>query len=174
MSVDRLGTSRDQCRSMVQYNFTSTETRRLVRTDSPGRPPRLSHSSWTMNKTHRIESRFYIYIFCCCCCCWLDNILLEGVCVHFSARTILQAGVNKAHSATRFLPVSVRLADRSNTITATIDHSCISVTSSVSTKLSWPHSTGLRVSDTTFSITVWQSSVPARQKEIEEARTHVF
>ena len=27
---------------MVQYSFTSTETRRLVRTDSPGRPPRLS------------------------------------------------------------------------------------------------------------------------------------
>ena len=25
------------------------ETRRLVRTDSPGRPPRLSHSSWTMS-----------------------------------------------------------------------------------------------------------------------------
>ena len=45
MSVDILGTSRDQCRSMVQYCFTSTETRRLVRTDSPGRPPRLSHSS---------------------------------------------------------------------------------------------------------------------------------
>ena len=43
-----LGTSLDQCRSMVQYIFTSTETRRLVRTDSPGRPPRLSHSSWTM------------------------------------------------------------------------------------------------------------------------------
>ena len=47
MSVDILGTSCDQCRSMVQYTFTSTETRRLVRTDSPGRPPRLSHSSWT-------------------------------------------------------------------------------------------------------------------------------
>ena len=29
-------------------NLTSIETRRLVRTDSPGRPPRLSHSSWTM------------------------------------------------------------------------------------------------------------------------------
>ena len=43
-----LGTSCDQCRSMVQYSFTSSETRRLVRTDSPGRPPRLSHSSWTM------------------------------------------------------------------------------------------------------------------------------
>ena len=28
----------DQCRSIVvQYSFTSTETRRLVRTDSPGR-----------------------------------------------------------------------------------------------------------------------------------------
>ena len=48
MSVDILGTSCDQCRSMVQYSLTSTETRRLVRTDSPGRPPRLSHSSWTM------------------------------------------------------------------------------------------------------------------------------
>ena len=32
----------------VQYSFTSTETRRLVRTDSPARSPRLSHSSWTM------------------------------------------------------------------------------------------------------------------------------
>ena len=48
MSVDILGTSCDQCRSMVQYSLTSTETRRLVRKDSPGRPPRLSHSSWTM------------------------------------------------------------------------------------------------------------------------------
>ena len=48
MSVDILGTSWDQCRSMVQYSFTSTETRMLVWTDSPGRPPRLSHSSWTM------------------------------------------------------------------------------------------------------------------------------
>ena len=46
MSIDILGTSWDQCRSMVQYIFTSTETRRLVRTDSPGRPPRLSNSSW--------------------------------------------------------------------------------------------------------------------------------
>ena len=33
---------------MVQYSCTSTESRRLVRTDSSGRPPRLSHSSWTM------------------------------------------------------------------------------------------------------------------------------
>ena len=33
---------------MVQYSSMSTETRRLVRTDSPGRPPRLSHSSRTM------------------------------------------------------------------------------------------------------------------------------
>ena len=48
MSSDILGTSCEQCRSMVQYSFTSTETRRLIRTDNPGRPPRLSHSSWTM------------------------------------------------------------------------------------------------------------------------------
>ena len=51
MSADITGTSWDQCRSMVQYSFTSTETRRLVRTDSPGRPLRLSHSSWTMCST---------------------------------------------------------------------------------------------------------------------------
>ena len=43
--VDILGTDCDQCVSMVQYCFTSTETVRLVRTESPGRPPRLSHSS---------------------------------------------------------------------------------------------------------------------------------
>ena len=48
MSVDILGTSWDQRVSMVHYSFTSTETMRLVRTDSPGRPPRLSHSSWTI------------------------------------------------------------------------------------------------------------------------------
>ena len=34
MSVDILGTCWDQCLSMVQYCFTSTETGRLVRTDS--------------------------------------------------------------------------------------------------------------------------------------------
>ena len=48
MSVDILGTNCDQRRSMVQCCFTSTETRRLIRTLSPGRPPRLSHSSWTL------------------------------------------------------------------------------------------------------------------------------
>ena len=35
MSVDLLGTNCDQCRSIVQYCFTSTETIRLVRMDSP-------------------------------------------------------------------------------------------------------------------------------------------
>jgi len=39
----------DQCVSMVQCCFTSTETMKLVRTDSPGRAPRLSHSSWTIH-----------------------------------------------------------------------------------------------------------------------------
>ena len=48
LSVDIWGTSWDQCRSMVQYSFTSRETRRLVRMDSPGQPPWLSHTSWTM------------------------------------------------------------------------------------------------------------------------------
>ena len=35
----------------------STETRRLVRTDSPGSPPRLSHSSWTAGWL--IDDRLY-------------------------------------------------------------------------------------------------------------------
>ena len=48
MSADILGTSWDQCVSMVQCCFTSTETIRLIRTENPGRPPRLSHSSWTL------------------------------------------------------------------------------------------------------------------------------
>ena len=49
MSVDILGTNCDQCRSStVQCCFTSTETVRLIRTESPGRPPRLSHNSWTL------------------------------------------------------------------------------------------------------------------------------
>ena len=48
MSVDILGTNCDQCRSTVQCCFTSTETVRLIRMESPGRPPRLSHSSWTL------------------------------------------------------------------------------------------------------------------------------
>ena len=60
MSVDVSGTSWDQCRSMVQYSFTSTKTRRLVRTDSPGRPHRLSHSSWTMD-SWMIRWRLYTY-----------------------------------------------------------------------------------------------------------------
>ena len=35
---------------MVQNCFTSTETIKLVRTKSTGRPPRLSHSSWTLTR----------------------------------------------------------------------------------------------------------------------------
>ena len=48
MSVDMLGTNCDHCLSMVQCCFTSTETVRLIRTESSGRPPRLSHSSWPL------------------------------------------------------------------------------------------------------------------------------
>ena len=76
MSADILGTSWDQCRSMVQYIFTSTEARRLVRTDSPGRPPRLSHSSWTMsfsvNSVHALKLSWF-------CCCWLLHTCLPSL-----------------------------------------------------------------------------------------------
>ena len=62
MSFDILGTNCDQCRSMVQYSFTSTETRRLVRTDSSGRPPRLSHSSWTMPPTNLLTYSSFLSV----------------------------------------------------------------------------------------------------------------
>ena len=55
MSIDILGTSWDQCWSMVQHSFTSMETRRLIKMDSPGQPPQLSHSSWTMNDSERFH-----------------------------------------------------------------------------------------------------------------------
>ena len=81
MSVDILGTSCDQCRSMVQYSFTSTETRRLVRTDSPGQPPQLSHSF--LNYVEDVPLVEFMYLvftrmpcesyvgdsgLCCCTC----------------------------------------------------------------------------------------------------------
>ena len=47
MSVDILRAYCDQCWSTVQCCFTSTETIKLIRTESPERLPRLSHSSWT-------------------------------------------------------------------------------------------------------------------------------
>ena len=66
MSIDILGKSWDQCRSMVQYSFTSTETRRLVRTDSPGRPLRLSHSSWTMSMERKLVCVLNFFQFNSC------------------------------------------------------------------------------------------------------------
>ena len=46
--VDTLGTNCDQCLSMVQCCFMSTETIRLISTASLGWPPWLWHSSWTL------------------------------------------------------------------------------------------------------------------------------
>ena len=60
MSVVTLGTNCDQCRSMVQCCFTSTETVRLIRMESPGRPPQLSHSPWTLALQKLCFSRFIV------------------------------------------------------------------------------------------------------------------
>ena len=47
---------------MVQYSFASTGTRRLVRTDSPGRPPRHSSCSWTVSESSGwADSSAYIW-----------------------------------------------------------------------------------------------------------------
>ena len=48
--------------SILLYVFMSTETMRLVRMDSPGRPPRLSHSSWTDAWSSKLRLYIYIYI----------------------------------------------------------------------------------------------------------------
>ena len=57
MLADILGTNCDQCWSTVQCCFTSTETVRLIRMKSPGRPPRLSRSSWTLISLRLIPLR---------------------------------------------------------------------------------------------------------------------
>ena len=54
--VDILGTN---CGSMVRC---SIKTIRLIRTGSPGRPPRLSHSSWTLIYIERQVSTFYSFL----------------------------------------------------------------------------------------------------------------
>ena len=65
MSVDILGTNCDQCLSMVQCCFTSTETVRFIRMGSQGWLPRLSHSSWTLPLMwiyiYKIHVNIYIY-----------------------------------------------------------------------------------------------------------------
>ena len=55
MSVDVLGENCDHAMP-VQCCFTSTETVRLIRTESPGRPPRLWHSSWTLGTPLRVSA----------------------------------------------------------------------------------------------------------------------
>ena len=85
MSVDIFGTSWDQCRSKVQYSFTSTETGRLVGTDSPGRPPRLSHISWTM-----------MWVWTACCLNiknWRDPRLLHHTGLRQVSKAILRMAV---------------------------------------------------------------------------------
>ena len=79
--VDSLGTNCDQCVCMVQCCFTSTETIRLIRTGSPGRPPRLSHSSWTptarpTRSTRQTTPSFLRQVksFLCCCCCRFQTV----------------------------------------------------------------------------------------------------
>ena len=80
MSFDILGTSWDQCVSMVHYCFTSTQTIRLVRTESPGRPPQFSHSSWTLMDCH-VRGPTYIYTSICkslAVCEWCHVSVLQS------------------------------------------------------------------------------------------------
>ena len=84
MSVDILRTNCDQCRSMVRCCFTSTETVRLIRTESPGRPPWLSHSSW-------IFILFFSFSFCTQS--YEQGKILDGVIYLFAELTCLIAFV---------------------------------------------------------------------------------
>ena len=59
MSADILGTSWDRCRSTVQYSLTSTETRRLVRTEA--QDGRLdSHTAPELWRTSRSQLAYVI------------------------------------------------------------------------------------------------------------------
>ena len=57
--VDILGTNCDQCVSMVLCCFRSTETIRLIRTGSPGRPSELCYA--TDSKEHSISVHLSTY-----------------------------------------------------------------------------------------------------------------
>ena len=59
MSVDIFGTGWDQCVSMVQKCPLRPRKSRLVRTENPGQPPRLSHSSWALTPLSRLSPVAY-------------------------------------------------------------------------------------------------------------------
>ena len=52
--------------STVHCCFTATETVRLIRTESPGRPPRPLHSSWPLTRGRRLEGSLYQGTNCVC------------------------------------------------------------------------------------------------------------
>ena len=58
---------RDKLRPMSEHGsvllYVHGQTIMLVRTDSSGRPPRLSHSSWTMSEDDDCFFFLYIYIY---------------------------------------------------------------------------------------------------------------
>ena len=56
--VDILGTNCDQYESVIQCCFTSTETIRLIRTASPGRPPNHSESQISQERRATLPSSF--------------------------------------------------------------------------------------------------------------------
>ena len=57
-----LGTNCDQCRSMVQCCFTSTETVRLIRTERPGRPPRSFTQLLNSDPPKHISLLLFIFL----------------------------------------------------------------------------------------------------------------
>ena len=95
-------------RNMVQYCFTSTETRRLVRTDSLGRPPRLSHCSWTMS-TRAIyksdEQHVRLRSHVTRCLKYICRTTFKGLCFReltFSTRTRVNSSTPMKRSLTFF------------------------------------------------------------------------
>ena len=71
MSVDILGTSQDQCRSMVQYSFMSTETRRLIRTQ-----PRTATSTLTQLLNYDVDVKHHVYLYACWSPAWQIHVWL--------------------------------------------------------------------------------------------------
>ena len=99
MSVDTLGTNCDQCLSMVQCCFTSTGTIRLVRTGSPGRPPRLSHSSRTLT-----APELWAVFVTCCVLGSLPVVFPPCLCSHLSEQQRAYGRVTAQEDLTHKLP----------------------------------------------------------------------
>ena len=102
-----LGTNCDQCVSMVQCCFMSTETVRLIRTGSPGWPPRLSHSSALLGYSISSSMKRYFCVYIKCVCLLQGPIALRMAKLAINQGSEVWACVVKPHATELYIHIYV-------------------------------------------------------------------